>query len=190
MLSEQRCGNVSPDQHLQPFKPWDRGCTLLLLLEEWKAVSCHFLSCHFHDQHLATSCTSCCFFPSADRWSKSFDNRPQPPVLKRFACVIPLWNDHMPPSLPVSYYRVGKGVEGSSETLNNVLCDVLWKCLSGTSFLVLQPFCFWGFTPKRGRSGKREHWCLCSCVCVCARSLISANFPTLQTPAVCPVIQS
>lgn len=64
MLSEQSYGNVSREQHLEAFKHWDTSCMLLLLLEEWKAVSCHFPSCHFQDQHPATSCTSCyCVFP-------------------------------------------------------------------------------------------------------------------------------
>lgn len=54
-------------------KPWDvrtaasggfqtlaRGCVLPLLSEEQEAASCHFPSCHFQDQHLAPSFTSCC----------------------------------------------------------------------------------------------------------------------------------
>lgn len=34
MLSEQRYGNVRRGQHLEVFKHWNTGCTLLLLLEE------------------------------------------------------------------------------------------------------------------------------------------------------------
>lgn len=62
MLSEQRYGNVRREQHLEVFKHWNTGCTLLLLLEEWKAVSCHFPSCHFQDQHLATLAPAVMFF--------------------------------------------------------------------------------------------------------------------------------
>lgn len=58
-----------------------------------KAVFCHFPSCHFQDQHLATSCTSCflfCFFfsLSTDRWYKSFDTHsiPQPSSKKVCLC--------------------------------------------------------------------------------------------------------
>lgn len=165
MLSEQRYGNVSRGQHLEVFKHWNTGCTLLLLLEEWKAVSCHFPSCHFQDQHLATSCTSCCcccgfFSPSTDRWYKSFDNFP--PSSKEVLLVWYLYKMIVCPChslYPVS--RVRREQKRSSETFDSVLHHVLWRCLTETSLLLMQPFCSWGITPKRGRGREGKHWYLC-----------------------------
>lgn len=42
------------------FQTLERCCVLPLLSEEQEAVSCHFPSCHFQDQHLAAFFTSCC----------------------------------------------------------------------------------------------------------------------------------
>lgn len=42
------------------FQTLERCCVLPLLSEEQEAASCHFPSCHFQDQHLAASFTSCC----------------------------------------------------------------------------------------------------------------------------------
>lgn len=42
------------------FQTLECGCVLPLLSEEQEAASCHFPSCHFQDQHLAPSFTSCC----------------------------------------------------------------------------------------------------------------------------------
>lgn len=59
MLSEQSPG-MWGQQHLEVFKHSSAGCVLPLLSEEQEAASCHFPSCHFQDQHLAPSFTSCC----------------------------------------------------------------------------------------------------------------------------------
>lgn len=172
MLSEQRYGNVRRGQHLEVFKHWNTGCTLLLLLEEWKAVSCHFPSCHFQDQHLATSCTSCCCccvfspLPSTDRWYKSFDNSP-PSSKGGCLCGTSIeWSyapvTHFTPLSLTSLLAESGGSRGDPvEAFNSMLSHVLWRCLTETSPLPGQPFCFWGFTPKKGRGEESQLCYLC-----------------------------
>jgi hypothetical protein len=71
------------------FSNMGTRCTLFLLLEEWKAVSCHSPSCHFQDQHLAASCTRCCccvFSPPKTDGTRALIMFPtQPPLLQKLA---------------------------------------------------------------------------------------------------------
>lgn len=69
-----------------------------------------------------------------------------------------------------SVSRVRKGTEGTQRRLVTT-CFVLWHLVafcgnapsSEASSPLLQPFCFQGFTPKRGGGGTIELWCLCFC---------------------------
>lgn len=105
-------------------------------------------SCYFLHQLLL-----CCVFfplPSTDRWYKSFDNAPPS---SKGACLCGTsieWS-----YTPVTHSILLAESEGSRgdpvEAFNSMLSHVLWRCLMEISPLPGQPFCFWSFTPKKGR---------------------------------------
>lgn len=105
-------------------------------------------SCYFLHQLLLL-----CFFffsPSTDRWCKSFDYFPPSSKGVCLCGTFIKWS-----YAPVTHFILLAESEESRadpvETFNNILCHVLWSCFIETSTLLVQPICFWGFTPKKGK---------------------------------------
>lgn len=90
------------------------------------------------------------FSPSTDRWCKSFDYFPPSSKGVCLCGTFIKWS-----YAPVTHFILLAESEESRadpvETFNNILCHVLWSCFIETSTLLVQPICFWGFTPKKGK---------------------------------------
>ena len=112
-------------------------------------------SCYFLHQLLLLLCFSP--LPSKDRWYKSFDNSPPSSKGGCLCGASTEWSLCPRHSLyaPITHFILlaesGRSRGDPVEAFNSMLSHVLWRCLTETSPLPGQPFCFWGFTPKKGR---------------------------------------